>query len=102
MINKGEFRRAKELESRIYDLENILSRMQSPYVETTVGLVNVNSASQKKVDPSDEADAFHEYYPHIETELKKRCRVLIIHEKEKLESELRTLVAEDYTVNGRS
>jgi hypothetical protein len=56
---------------------HILRGFESPYVETTIGLVAVNSASKHKTTESDDADWLHQNCPRIEAELKERARAIL-------------------------
>ena len=67
-------------------IEEVLRSFESPYVETTVGLIEVNSASQHEAKHSDEATWLHRTFPQIEKELKTRTTALLKAEAAKIDA----------------
>ena len=88
MLTKEELLEANRLIDLIDDIEEILRGFKSRYVETTVGLVSVNSASKTKTKQSDFADAFHNQHKDIEKDLKEVCAGLLENKKANLKAKL--------------
>ena len=74
MITSKELKRANELVDQINRLEEILRHFDSPYVETTIGLVTVNAASKHKTGESEDANYFQSEHQDMVTALKNICR----------------------------
>lgn len=67
-------------------IEEILRGFESPYVETTIGLVEINSASKHEAKNSEDATWFHWRLPEIEKELKTRAAALLRGEIAKIDA----------------
>jgi len=93
MITEEEFKKTKALFSERDRLLDILRGFESPYIETTVGLVSVNSASKNDTDENDNSSYFHFNYPEIEKKLKEITRGLIEQELGAIRVELARFVA---------
>jgi hypothetical protein len=76
MITKDELDKVSGLESKRITLEGVLRGFSSKHVRSVIGLVEVNDASQYKVDLNDEANFIHNLR-HIESELTLRGIELI-------------------------
>ena len=77
MIDEKKLQAITEKIEAKKQIRHILRGFESPYVETTVGLIAVNSASKCKTIPSDDADWLHQNCPKIEAELKERARAIL-------------------------
>jgi hypothetical protein len=86
MINKKTL---DEINSKLeakQHAEEILRAFESPYVETTVGLVEVNSASKHEAKHSDHATWLHRHHPQIEAALKAHAAGMLKVEIGKIEA----------------
>ncbi len=88
MLTIEQLQKANEILSEIDDLKDILNAMDSKYVETTIGLVDVNSSSKHKTQPCEKATLFHQRNPEIEKELKSRAWALISQKIARLKADL--------------
>ncbi len=86
MIDKNKLSQINEKIEAKQRIEEILRSFESPYVETTVGLIEVNSASRNEAKHSDDATWLHLQYPEIECELKARATALLKGEIAKIEA----------------
>ncbi len=93
MITRKEFEEADNLYSRRDHLKHILRGFDSPHVETTVGLVDVNSASKHETSKNDDATWLHLCFPKIEKELKEIARGLIEKELGRIHAELAQIIS---------
>lgn len=88
MLTKGQLYLVNELVESVSRIDEILRGMESKYVETTIGLVDINSASKHEVKSCDRAKWLHCDHEDIEKELKARCRELLIAKKAALNAKL--------------
>lgn len=88
MLTIKELEKANEIIRKIDDLKDILNSMDSKHVETTIGLIDVNSAAKHQAQKCDKATMFHQQNPEIEKELKSRAAALISEKISRLRAEL--------------
>ena len=86
MIDKNKLSQINAKITAKQRIEELLRSFESPYVETTVGLIEVNSASPHEAKHSDDATWMHRQYPEIEKELKARTTALLKGEIAKIEA----------------
>jgi len=86
MINKALLAKINEKIEAKNRIEELLRSFESPYVETTVGLIEVNSTSPHEAKESDEATWLHRQFPAIEKELKARTAALLKAEAAKIDA----------------
>lgn len=86
MIDKRKLADINKAVEAKQHIEEVLRQFESPYVETTVGLIEVNSASRHEACHSSHATWLHNQYPHIENELKARTAALLKGELAKIEA----------------
>lgn len=79
----GEINSKLESKNKI---EEALRNFQSNYVEVTVGLIEVNSASKHEAKHCSDATWLHSTYPVIEATLKSHCVALLKVELGKIEA----------------
>lgn len=77
MIDEKKLQAINEKIESKKEIRDILRGFESPHVETTVGLIAVNSASKHKTGQSDAADWLHRNLPKVEAELKERARAIL-------------------------
>jgi len=77
MIDENILKAISEKAAARAEIREILRGFECPHVETTVGLITVNSASKYKTDASDSADWLHRNLPKVETELKECARAIL-------------------------
>lgn len=88
MITIKQLQKANEIISEMDDLKDILNAMDSKHVETTIGLIDVNSAAKHQAQNCDKATLFHQRNPEIEKELKARAWALISEKIARLKADL--------------
>jgi len=94
MITQKELQEINKLVSLRDDLELIERHLDSPYVEITVGLVEVNSASKMDVKLSDDASTIHRYFPDVEEALKNHFRALLASKIQELNKKVSKYIAD--------
>ena len=86
MINKQTLNEINaKIEAKAH-AEEILRAFESLYVETTVGLIEVNSASKHEAKHSHQATWLHQKHPHIEAALKTHTAAMLKVEIGKIEA----------------
>lgn len=95
MLTKKELNEANRIIDLVADIDNILRGFESPHVETTIGLVSINSASKHKVSESEYAGNFHNTHQDIEKALKQMCTVLLKAERVKLKAKLAKFIKQE-------
>lgn len=88
MLTMKELNKANEIIKKINELKDILNSMDSTHVETTVGLIDINSAATHQVQKCEMSALFRNRNPEIERELKTRAIALINEKISKLRAEL--------------
>jgi hypothetical protein len=73
-LTKKELFLAQSLLEEIEEVEGIIRSFTSQYVRTTVGLVDINSASKHEAQKCDAASILHSRYEDIEKELERVCK----------------------------
>lgn len=95
MITEKQLWEVNQLIKKRNKLRTLLSRLDSPHVETTVGLVTINSASKERVSGlSDEAEDFHREFPEAEKKLKEQVRIMLENRVSELNQEIAKYVKE--------
>ena len=93
MITKSQLKTATTLTSKKDKIKEILRKFDSPHVETTVGLVNINGAQKSEVQECDEARFLHRSLANVEKELKEHAISLLAREIEKINLELSGIIS---------
>lgn len=92
MITEKQLNRANLLIEQRDRIAHILRGFDSPHVETTVGLVDINSARKHETQESDDATWLHGRLPDIEKRLKETARGMLEEEAGKIRAELANLI----------
>lgn len=92
MITEKQLKRANLLIDQRDRIAHILRGFDSPHVETTIGLVDVNSASKHETRENNDATWLHRKLPDIEKRLKETARGMLEEEAGKIRAELANLI----------
>jgi hypothetical protein len=94
MIDEKLLKRINEKVELRTRIKHVLRGFESPYVETTVGLLCVNGASKNTTSSSDDANWLHNGLPKIEGELKERAAALLNKEISEIDAWLSERIVE--------
>jgi len=88
MISKNELNAANSIIEEIGIIKEILRGFDSPHIETTIGLIDINSATRHEAKYCNEATWFHNNFRDYEKRLKLQTVIFLNDKIQSLETEL--------------
>jgi len=93
MISEGELRLVNDLNQKKMQVHTLIQRMKSPYVKSSIGIVDINSASPREPKPSEYSRFFNNEMSDFMEELNERLMSQLECDLKKIDADIAKYIA---------